>query len=905
MSTTNASLKSLNRESTVYVGLSEKDAKQKLEKYGPNTLSEKKRISPLKILFEQFKDFMVLILIACTLISAFMGEITEAITIIAIVMINCILGFVQEYRTEKTMEALKGLAAPMARVIRSGRLVEIPAEIIVPGDLIVLEAGDRVPADALLVDANSLFVDEALLTGESVAVEKSLKSESNKSDNIGDKLNHLFMGTIVTSGRAKALVSATGMATEMGKIADMIQNIEDEETPLQRRLDHLGKYIVYGCLIICAIVSITGIIRGEMIFTMLLSGISLAVAAVPEGLPAIVTIALALGVQKMLKRNSLVRKLPAVETLGCASVICSDKTGTLTENKMTVRKIYTGGNLVDINGGSLSSEGEFLILGKKIDPLQLESLKLSIQISSLCNNAVMSKTTKNSNNAFDKMKSILPKQEKWELSGEATEAALLVAGAKAGMTQEQLNNTYYRIGELPFDSDRKCMSVICESIKEEIFVFTKGAPDVIIEKCTKLHSSSGVRELSKEDKRIVLKKNDELAKDALRVLGVAYKRVSSRNYDNTHVEEELVFVGLIGMIDPPRKEAVNAVRKCRLAGIKPVMITGDHKVTAGAIARELNIAMDGEKVVTGAELEAMDDLGLQSIVNDVSVYARVSPKHKLRIVKALKKQGHIVAMTGDGVNDAPAIKEADIGVAMGITGTDVTKEASSMILLDDNFATIVAAIEEGRVIYNNIRKFIRYMLACNIGEVLTMFLGTLIGLPLPLLPIQILWVNLVTDGLPAIALSLDPAEKDIMMRPPRGAKENIFSNGLLNLILFRGALVGLSTLSVFISILYFTQDVTTARTGAFVTLVLTQLIHVFECKSERKNIFEVDIFNNIPLVLSVICSLIMIIGVVYIPVFQGIFKTVPLSYYDWVLVAGFSAMGPVISSFFKVNRKYI
>ncbi len=905
MSTTNTSLKSFNGENTLYTGLSEKEAKKKLEKYGSNTLSEKKKISALKILLEQFGDFMVLILIACTLISAFMGEITEAITIIAIVIINSVLGFIQEYRTEKTMEALKGLAAPIARVIRDGRLVDIPAETIVPGDLIVLEAGDKVPADALLVEANGLLVDESLLTGESVPVEKSINAGSKKTENIGDKLNHVFMGTIVTSGRGKAFVSETGMSTEMGKIADMIQDIEDEETPLQRRLDHLGKFIVYGCLIVCAIVSITGVIRGEKVFTMLLSGISLAVAAVPEGLPAIVTIALALGVQKMLKRNALVRKLPAVETLGCASVICSDKTGTLTENKMTVRKLYSGGSMVEINGGSLSSEGEFFIDGKKIEPYSVESLKLTMEIGSLCNNAVMEKSVKENSNAIDKMKSVFSTKEKWELSGDPTEAALLVVGAKAGLTQQKLNNTFLRIDELPFDSDRKCMTVICDTKKGEIFAFTKGAPDIIIEKCTNIYSSNGIRQLTQEDKRLVLRKNDELAKEALRVLGVAYKKLSSRYYNKAHLEEELIFVGLIGMIDPPRKEAVNAVRKCKLAGIKPIMITGDHKVTAGAIARELNIASEDNKVITGAELETMNDRKLQSIVNDVSVYARVSPKHKLRIVKALKKEGHIVAMTGDGVNDAPAIKEADIGVAMGITGTDVTKEASSMILLDDNFATIVAAIEEGRVIYNNIRKFIRYMLACNIGEVLTMFIGTLLGLPLPLLPIQILWVNLVTDGLPAIALSLDPAEKDIMMRPPRGAKENIFSNGLLNLILFRGLLVGLCTLSVFISVLHFSGDVTVARTGAFVTLVLTQLIHVFECKSERKNIFEIPIFNNIPLVLAVLCSLIMIIGVVYIPTFQGIFKTVPLSYHDWVLVAGFSALGPVVSSFFKVNRKYI
>jgi len=904
MSSTNTSLKSINERNTIYRGLSEKEAKKKLEKYGPNILSEKKKISALKILLEQFSDFMVMILIVCTLISAFMGELTEAITIIAIVIVNAVLGFIQEYRTEKTMKALKELAAPVARVVRDDRLVEVPAENVVPGDLIVLEAGDRVPADAVLVEANGLFVDESLLTGESIPVEKSIQSADQKIESIGDKLNHIFMGTIVTSGRGKAYVTETGMSTEMGKIADMIQDIEDEETPLQKRLDHLGKFIVYGCLIICAIVSITGIIRGEKIFTMLLSGISLAVAAVPEGLPAIVTISLALGVQKMLKRNSLVRKLPAVETLGCASVICSDKTGTLTENKMTVRKIYCDGNIVEVGGGAFSSEGEFFIGGKKINPLSLESLKLTMEIGSLCNNAVLKRTVKGSG-TFDKVKLAFSNKEKWELSGDPTEAALLVVSAKAGLTQEKLNDTFIRIDEIPFDSDRKCMTVICDTKKGEVFAFTKGAPDIIIEKCTKIYSSRGIRPLTDEDKRIIQRKNNELAKEALRVLGVAYKKLNSKYYDNKHIEEELIFVGLIGMIDPPRKEAINAVRKCKLAGIKPVMITGDHKVTASAIARELNIASEEDKVITGAELEEMSDIKLQSIVNDVAVFARVSPKHKLRIVRAFKKAGHIVAMTGDGVNDAPAVKEADIGVAMGITGTDVTKEASSMILLDDNFATIVAAIEEGRVIYNNIRKFIRYMLSCNIGEVLTMFLGTLLGLPLPLLPIQILWVNLVTDGLPAIALSLDPPEKDIMMRPPRGTKENIFSNGLLNLILFRGVLIGLCTLSVFISILYFTQDVAVARTGAFVTLVLTQLIHVFECKSERKNIFEIPFFNNIPLVLAVLCSLIMIIGVVYIPVFQGVFKTVPLSYYDWVLVAGFSALGPVVSSFFKVNRKYI
>lgn len=903
MSILESALQNINKDSRVKYGLSEKEAEKKYKKYGPNALTEKKKISPVKILIAQFSDFMVLILLASTLVSAFMGELTEAITIVTIVIINALMGFIQEYRTERTMEALKGLAAPMAKVVRDGNTVEIPAERIVPGDLVLLETGDRIPADAALIKSNSLCVDESLLTGESVPVEKQVQTDGRKNANINEKSSSVYMGTIITSGRGEAVVCSTGMMTEMGKIADMIQNIETEQTPLQKRLDSLGKYIVYGCLIICAIVAVTGLLRGEKLFTMLLSGISLAVAAVPEGLPAIVTIALALGVQKMLKRNALIRKLPAVETLGCASVICSDKTGTLTENKMTVRKIYTNGGFVEVGGSALSSEGEFISAKRKIDPKSNNSLKLTLEVGVLCNNASMARISEN--RSFGKITSLIPKIEKWELDGDPTEAALLVVGAKGGLTQNVLSETYFRIDELPFDSDRKCMSVICDNHNGETFVFTKGAADVIIEKCNRIHTSKGIVALNEAGVKRVLKANDDMANEALRVLGVAFRRLDSRNYSHNDVEKELVFVGLIGMIDPPRKEALDAVRKCKLAGIKPIMITGDHKITAAAIARELNIAGEGDRVLTGTQLEQMDDWKLEKMVDEVSVYARVSPRHKLRIVRALKKRGHIVAMTGDGVNDAPAIKEADIGIAMGITGTDVTKEASSMILLDDNFATIVAAVEEGRVIYNNIRKFIRYMLSCNIGEVLTMFVGTLIGLPLPLLPIQILWVNLATDGLPAIALGLEPAEKDIMMRSPRGAKENIFSKGLWQLILFRGALIGFCTLAVFISILNFTSNIDIARTGAFVTLVITQLIHVFECKSERKNIFEIPIFNNMPLVLAVSCSLIMILGVVYVPLFQGIFKTVPLSLNDWILVGGFSVLGPVISSFFRVNYKYI
>ncbi len=904
MSVIESMLNYAKSESILTKGLTDKEAKHKLQTHGPNVLAERKGISPLRILLQQFTDLMVIILIVSTIISGFMGEMTEAVTIIAIVIVNAIMGFVQEFKTEKTMEALKSLAAPSAKVIRNEQLVNVPAEEIVPGDVLVIEAGDRIAADAAILESSSLQIDESLLTGESVPVEKNAIKNNKALIDPFDKKSSVYMGTIVTGGRGKAVVYATGMKTEMGHIADMIQNIEDDETPLQRRLAHLGKFIAIGCLLICAIVSITGVIRGEKLFTMLLSGISLAVAAVPEGLPAIVTISLALGVQRMLKRNALIRKLPAVETLGCASIICSDKTGTLTENKMTVRKIYAAGYQLGVTGNGYNLEGSFLVDNRPSDPLKVEGIKLALEIGALCNNSVITRPA-SENTAMGKIKSLFSKQETLKITGDPTEIALTIAAAKAGITQNGLSSTYSRIDELPFDSDRKCMSIVCKSNKGEIFVFTKGAPDMIIDKCNRIMSAKGIIKLDELTRRSITKINDGMASNALRVMGLAYRKLETGSYSpNTrNIESDLIFVGLMGMIDPPRKEAVEAVQKCKLAGIKPVMITGDHKLTATAIARELNIFSEGDNVLTGSELDKMSESQLENIAPTVSVYARVSPKHKLMIVRVLKKLGHIVAMTGDGVNDAPAVKEADIGVSMGITGTDVTKEASSMILLDDNFATIVAAVEEGRVIYNNIRKFIRYMLACNLGEVLTMFLGMLMWLPIPLLPIQILWVNLVTDGLPAIALGLDPAENDIMMRKPRGAKDHIFSHGLLRLIVSRGVFIGLSTLGVFVSILYFVNNVELARTGAFMTLVMTQLIHVFECKSETKNIFEIPIFNNMPLILAVLCSLVMILGVIYIPVFQVIFETVPLGLNEWLLILGFSLMGPVLSSLLGINRK--
>ncbi len=891
------SIKKTDSAHVIKNGLSDKEAKKKLIEHGPNKLAEKEKVSLVKLLLRQFADVMVLILLVSTAISAFMGEMTEAVTIIAIVILNAVLGFVQEFKTEKTMEALKSLAAPAAKVLRNGKPVNIPAEEIVPGDVIMLDTGDRVPADATLLESMSLQADESLLTGESVPAEKGIILAGKALDS-GDRKGMVYMGTVITGGRGRALVHATGMSTEMGGIADLIQNIEEDQTPLQKRLAKLGKLIVTGCLTICAIVVATGILRGEDAFSMLLSGISLAVAAVPEGLPALVTIALALGVQRMLKRNALIRRLPAVETLGCAGVVCSDKTGTLTQNKMTVRKLYASDRLIEVKDDR--TEQPFYAGGLCVEPLKDSVLRLTLEISALCNNARLIIDKLTVAESFTKARTPLA-SSKWEFAGDPTEGALLTVSARAGLTPDKLAALYFRVDELPFDSDRKCMSVVCDNQNGETFVFTKGAPDELLKKCSRIIGSKGIMPLTHEHKSRMLGKNDAMAGEALRVIAVAYKKLSSREYHSDELESDLIFTGLIGMLDPPRKEAAEAVLKCRMAGIKPVMITGDHKLTALAIARELDIYREGEKVLTGMELDCMDENELGKLVEDVSVYARVSPKHKLMIVRALKKQGHIVAMTGDGVNDAPAVKEADIGVAMGLTGTDVTKEASSMVLLDDNFATIIAAIEEGRVIYNNIRKFIRYMLACNIGEVLTMFLGMLAGFPIPLLPIQILWVNLVTDGLPAVALGFDPPEKDVMKRPPREPNESIFSDGLARIILFRGVLIGLTTLSVFATMLYFSGDVGVARTGAFVTLVLTQLIHVFECKSETKSIFQMPIFNNIYMILAVLCSLIMILGVVYIPSLQNIFKTVPLGLDAWLITGGLSFLVPVLASFIPIK----
>lgn len=889
-------------------GLSARVAEQRLQHFGPNQLEQHRGISPWQVFVNQFKNFMVVVLLAATAISGFMGEVADAITIMIIVVFNAVLGFVQEYKAEKSMEALQRITAPEAFVLRDGLELSVPASSLVPGDIIILDTGNRVPADARLLETISLEVEESMLTGESLPVRKQYELLLAENAGLGDRRNMVFMGTVVTRGRGKALVVATAMATEMGQIFGLLQQTANEPTPLQRRLDHLGRWLVGLCLAICGIVVMTGVFRGEPPYQMFLAGVSLAVAAIPEGLPAIVTVSLAIGVQKMIRRKAIIRKLPAVETLGCATVICSDKTGTLTQNEMTVTRILAGDRFLEVTGKGFAPRGEFLEQGKLVVPGEDRSLEILLTISALCNNARLKRSGMAISGLFRSKK-----EDSWQLTGDPTEGALLVAAAKAGIWRDSVEKEIGRLEELPFDSERKRMSVIYGKPGQTAWLYTKGAPDVILSLCDRILLNNRVISLSPELRQKISLVNEELAAGALRVLGMAYKTLPAGKPDSEalQVERDLVFVGLAGMIDPPRPAAVKAVEHSRQAGIKTVMITGDHPLTARAIARELSVPAGPGQVMTGMELDHLSDNKLAERVEDITVFARVSPKHKLRIVKALKSCGHIVAMTGDGINDAPAVKEADIGVAMGKTGTDVTKEASAMVLADDNFATIAAAVEEGRAIYDNIRKFIRYLLSCNTGEVLTMFLITLLGFPIPLLPIQILWVNLVTDGLPAMALAVDKADPDVMQRRPRKPQDSIFAQGLGWKILSRGVYIGAGTSLVFLAALFLSNgDLAVARTMAFCTLVFSQLFHVFDCKSEKYSVFQLGFFSNPYLLAAVACSVTMQLAVVYWPVFQSIFNTVPLNAFQWgliLLVAGGSTIfkGLVYYILTPVMRRFV
>ena len=834
-------------------GLSTREAEKRVKSSGLNELKHNKKKSPVLIFLAQFNDFLVWVLIGATIISGFIGDKADAITILIIVIVNAILGFVQEFRTEKSLEALQELAAPTCKVIRDGNIKVVSSKELTIGDLVVLEAGDRIPADGTFIDAANMVVDESLLTGESVGISK----DTTKGKNSG------FMGTIVLKGRGLIIIDAIGMKTEMGKIANLLDNIEEDKSPLRERLDSLGKILVVMCIVVCLIVTILGIIRGNDITEMFLLGVSLAVAAIPEGLAAIVTVALALGVGRMLKRNALVRKLPAVETLGCTSVICSDKTGTLTQNKMTVKEILVNGRIYELDKEKI---------------YDCEKLKKAFIY---CNDANYNYEIKDIEKA---------------VMGDPTETALVKAFYKDSKELQKFVEKSKRVYEISFDSTRKMMTVIMnENGKETCYM--KGAPERVLEKCNSVLENGKVKPLTYQKKKQIYSYIEAMSNRALRCIAAAYKEENL--VKNESVECDLIFLGVAGSMDPPRIEVKDAVLKCKMAGIKPIMITGDHKNTALAIAKSINICNSDDQAVTGDELEKMSDSELVKKVNKIRVFARVSPNHKLRIVRAFKKNNNIVAMTGDGVNDAPAIKEADIGVAMGISGTDVTKEAAAMVLMDDNFATIVSAVEEGRVIYDNIRKFIRYLLSCNLGEVLTMFLASLFYLPNPLTPIQILFVNLATDGLPAIALGVDPPDKDIMRQSPREKNEGIFARGLWEKIIVRGSLIGVCTLLSFMSGRYYGMDLATCRTITMCTLVMSQLLHVFECRSERHSIFEINIFSNIYLLGAVLVSMTMICCILYIPFLSGIFNTVALNLGQWLLVIFFSGI------IFLINSVYL
>lgn len=840
-------------EKEVSSGLTKAEANRRLKKYGLNILQRKNSISPIKIFLSQFNDFIVWVLIGATLISGVIGEKADAITILIIIIMNAILGFFQEFKTERSLEALKKMAAPTTKVIRDGTMQVVNAENLVPGDLIVIESGDRIPADCIVTKGTNLLLDEALLTGESVGIEKSNKNKNN----------HIFMGTIALTGKGEATVVKTGMNTEMGKIANLLQSIDEDKTPLKEKLTALGKILVVMCILICALVTILGIIRGQDKYQMFLVGVSLAVAAIPEGLAAIVTVALALGVSRMLKRNALVRKLPAVETLGCTSVICSDKTGTLTKNQMTVKAIYYNNVIYSDNR---YSGNRFLLL------------KRAFTYGNDCD--------------FNLREVNLSKS----LMGDPTEVALIRAFFENSRDLEAFLSEVKRMSEIPFDSSRKLMSVIVVEGGKKIS-YVKGAPERLIDRCKYIYINGEAKLFTSNYKKEVYAAVEKMASGALRCIAAAYKNYGIINEKNC--EKDLIFLGLAGMIDPPREEVKAAVAKCKAAGIKTIMITGDHKNTAFAIGKELDICEQIEEVLTGDELDALSNKAFSEKIKKLKIFARVNPEHKLRIVQEFKRQNMVVAMTGDGVNDAPAVKEADIGISMGVSGTDVTKEASAMILLDDNFTTIVAAVEEGRLIYNNIRKFIRYLLSCNLGEVLTMFIASLLYLDTPLLPIQILLVNLATDGLPAIALGVDPPDSDVMQQVPRDKKESIFANGLKEKIILRGALIGICTVLSFLVGRYFHMSIQTSRTLALGTLIMSQLLHVFECRSEKHSIFEIKLLTNLYLVVAVTISIAMLLSVIYVPVLRKVFHTTYLNLGQWLIVLFFSG------TIFFVNSLYL
>ena len=867
-------------------GLTSQEAAERLKLRGPNALVEAPRPTFLMMVLDQLKSFVVILLIVASIISAILGEWVDASAIIAIVVLNAILGVIQESRAEEALAALKKLAAPEAQVLRDGHRKMVPAHDLVPGDIVFLEAGNFIPADVRLLEAVNLRVDEAALTGESVPVQKNAVEILPTDAPLGDRKNTAFMGTTVTYGRGKGVVTSTGMLTQLGMIATMLQNVETEDTPLQKKLDQLGKTLGWACLAICALVFVVGWIRGGDPLEMFMVAVSLAIAAVPEGLPAIVTISLALGMREMVRRHALIRHLASVETLGSATVICSDKTGTLTQNEMTVTRMWVDGQFVEITGTGYSPEGEFQVDGKKVNTSDYPGVQTALWIGVLNNDADLE---------YDEQGNFV------RMVGDPTEGSILVAAAKAGALPFKLNRSFPRDGEIPFDSTRKRMvtvHLVVEPHTEDISLFTdnpahehfvvavKGAPDMVLNLCTRYHpmDNSTPQPMTDDRRREILAANDTLTRGALRVLGLAY-RVSHTplgEYSTDVLEQDLVFVGLVGMIDPARPEVAPALQEARQAGIRTIMITGDYPNTACAIAEQITLLEAGGQALTGRQLDEMDDATLEAAVKKISVFARVSPEHKMRIVKALQADQQVVAMTGDGVNDAPAIKLADIGVAMGITGTDVAKETADMVLTDDNYASIVSAVEQGRIIYSNIRKFVYYLISCNMGEIFVIFIPTLLGKGSPLQAIQLLWLNLVTDGAPALALGTEKGDPDIMQQKPRPAHEPIINRDMYIGVAIQAFFITATTLAAFF--IGLAHNEAYAQTMAFTTLSISELFRAYTARSEYYSIIKIGIFGNKFMNYAVGASLLLILLVLYIPFLNTVFKTVPLGWAEWIRI---------------------
>ncbi|HEY4600364.1 MAG TPA: cation-translocating P-type ATPase [Cerasibacillus sp.] len=862
-------------------GLSSSEITQRKKSFGENALQMEKKSPKIILFLKQFQDFMVLILLAATLIAGMLGEYIDAIAIMLIVLLNGCIGFFQEFKAEKSLEKLKELASPVANVLRDGVWVKIPSQDVVVGDVIKISRGDRIPADIRIIQSNSLETEESPLTGESLPVEKSADKLNQSELEAQDQSNMGFKGTMVTRGHGLGIVVSVGMQTEMGHIASLMAKTRRVITPLERRLAELGKVLILVALSLTILVVVIGIYQGHPTYQMFLAGVSLAVAVIPEGLPAIVTVALSLGVQRMIRKKAIIRQLSAVETLGTASVICSDKTGTMTENKMTVKELYVNNQLLSVTGDGYHLKGHFYLNDKKLAN-DYPNLKMMLHYGMVCNHA-----------------SIIDKGGHSIIEGDPTDGALLVAARKLGLDESNRHQLKI-IKEIPFDSERKRMSVVVEDHNQMRFLIVKGAPDVLLSRFSYYVTESGRQSLTNKVKLDIEGAVNHMANQALRTLAIGFKPLKKDDdLDDFLLENDLTFIGLYGMIDPPRKEVKNAILACKQAGIKTVMITGDHVKTARAIAEQLQLLPENGLVLEGYELNRLSFDELKEMIEDVYVFARVTPEHKLKIVKAFQEKGHVVAMTGDGVNDAPAIKASNIGISMGISGTDVTKEASSLILMDDNFATIKKAIEEGRNIYDNIRKFVRYLLSSNVGEILVMLFALMMAMPLPLIPVQILWVNLVTDGLPALALGLDQPEENVMKRGPRNPRESIFAGGLGYKILSRGFLIGLVTLVAFI-IVFQKNDALLehARTVAFATLVMAQLIHVFDCRSDS-SVFSRNPFENRYLIIAVLSSLFLLLIVIYWAPLQPIFQTTYLFFHDWLLIIGLSMIPTIIFGFSK------